>query len=102
MLFIFLILSLVTTIFLTLIYNYFFENKEKITNRNMFKLIGNSGMAETDISELFGVVSFKDDFNLEKKIICYSYREKILKGNRVLITDYDQHKEMYVIDEYPR
>lgn len=97
-----LILALLITIFFSYILVHFFKNENKVLNKEMFKLIGSSGIALTEISELFGVVSFKDDFGFDKNIICYSYREKISKGIRVLITDYNPEKEMYIIDEYPK
>ena len=81
---------------------HFFQNKNKKLNNKLFKLVGNSGTAITDISDLFGIVSFKDDFGYDKNIACYSYREKINKGFRVLITDYNSEKEMFVVDEYPK
>lgn len=80
----------------------FFSNKNKKISSNLFKLVGNSGTAITDISDLFGIVSFKDDFGCDKNIACYSYREKIKKGLRVLITDYNSEKEMFIVDEYPK
>ncbi len=97
-----LILALLITTCFSYIFIRFFKNENKKLNKEMFKLVGSSGIAITDISELFGVVSFKDDFGFDKNIVCYSYREKISKGIRVLITDYNSEKEMYIIDEYPK
>lgn len=101
-LFLILSISILIIILFSWIFIHFFQNKEKILNKKLFKLIGSSGIAITDISEIFGIVSFKDDLDQEKNIVCYSYREKINKGFRVLITDYNSEKEMYIVDEYPR
>jgi hypothetical protein len=97
-----LILALLITIFFSYIFIRLFKNENKILNGEMFKLVGSSGIALTEISELFGVVSFKDDFGIDKNIVCYSYRENISKGIRVLITDYNSEKEIYIVDEYPK
>lgn len=94
--------TLLITIFLSFLFIYLFQDKNKIINKEKFKLIGSSGTAITDVSEIFGIVSFKDEFGLDKNIVCFSYREKISKGLRVLITDYSPEKEMYIIDEYPK
>ena len=97
-----LLAALFITILSSKIYIHFFQDKNKIINRKMYKLVGSSGTTLTNVSELFGIVSVKDDVGIDKNIVCYSYREKIGKGFRVLVTDYDSIKEMYIIDEYPR
>lgn len=96
------IFSLFITIIFSRIYIYFFQDKNKIKNKELYKLIGNSGITLTNVSEFFGIVSFKDDFGKDRNIVCYSYRENINKGFRVLITDYDLNREMYIVDEYPK
>ncbi len=99
--FIILFFSILTTIILTLLYYKLFSDKIKINETEMFKNVGNSGITETDISLLFGIVSFKNDLGENKNIACYSYRDKIKKGERILITDYDLEKELYIVEEYP-
>lgn len=96
-----LLFSVFITLLLTLSYNKYFSNKNNLINVAMFKNVGSSGKTLTEVTLLFGIVSFKNDLNEEKNIACYSYRDKIKKGSRILITDYDSEKEMYVIDEYP-
>lgn len=97
-----LFLALFITFLSSKIFISFFQDKNKIINKEMFKLVGNSGTTITNVSNLFGVVSCIDDFGKEKNIVCYSYRENIKKDLRILITDYDSNKEMYVVDEYPK
>ena len=97
-----LFISILIALLITLVYSNYFLNKNKIFKREMFKNVCNSGNAITEITSLFGIISFKNDLNEDKNIICYSYREKINKGSRVLITDYDFEKEMYIVDEYPK
>ncbi len=96
-----LLILLSITVIITILYSLFFTNKFKINNIKMFKNVGVSGIAHTDITLLFGIVCFKNDNNEENSIACYSYRDKIKKGERILITDYDSEKEMYIVDEYP-
>lgn len=96
-----LLFSIICTLVLTLIYFKLFSDSKKISNIEMFKYVGNSGFTLTEISLLFGVAQFKDDNGNNKNITCYSYRDKIQKGHRILITDYDSNKEMFIVEEYP-
>lgn len=96
-----LLFSFLLTGIITFLYNKYFVKKSVKINNEAYKNIGVSGITLTAISDTFGVVSFKDDLNDDKTAVCFSYREKIDKGKRILITDYDVEKEMYVIDEYP-
>lgn len=96
-----LFIAILSTLIITFIYYKLFANNFKKNKLEMFKNVGSSGKAITDVSLLFGVVEFKNYLDEDKNIICYSYREKIKKGERVLITDYDFEKEMYIIDDYP-
>jgi hypothetical protein len=100
MFYILLFLILITLI-ITIAYNKLFSNKVKINNIEMFKNVGTSGIAITDITLLFGIVSLITDSGENKNIACYSYRDKVKKGERILITDYDLQRELYVIDQYP-
>lgn len=97
-----LVISIFITLIITIIYNCFFSNKIKINNRLIFKNVGITATSLTEINLLFGIISFKNENNEEKNVACYSYRNKIKKGQRVLITDYDIEKQLYIVDEYPR
>ena len=96
-----LLIAILLTIILTLVYNKLFFNEKKFSNIEMFKNVGISGISLTEINLLFGIIAFKNELNEEKNAICYSYKDKIKKGSRILITDYDFEKEMYIVDEYP-
>lgn len=96
-----LFISILIALLLTFIYNRLFSNKFKLNASKMFKNVGISGFALTEISLLFGVIVFKNDLGQDNNLICYSYRDKIKKGDRILITDYDLIKKMYVVDQYP-
>jgi len=96
-----LILLLLSSMLITILYNILFFNKIKKKQINCFKNVGSAGIAETEITLLYGIASFKINENCNQNIVCYSYREKIKKGERILITDYDCEKEMYIVDEYP-
>jgi hypothetical protein len=96
-----LFISVILTLIITLIYYKLFSNNKKILSNEMFKNVGSSGITLTEITLLFGVVQFEDDNGNNKNITCYSYNEKIEKGKRILITDYDSNKEMYIVEEYP-
>jgi len=91
----------IITVVLTYLYFIIFNDKTIKNKLEMYKNVGSIGITQTEVTSLFGVVSFKNDFDENKNIICYSYREKIKKGQRILITDYDLINEMYVVEEYP-
>jgi|ERR1700748_3598791 len=99
--FLVLFFSIILTLVFTIIYNLFFTNKNKSKYIKMFKNVGTSGITQTEVNLLFGIISFKNDLGEENNATCYSYQEKIKKGERILITDYDSDKEMYVVDFYP-
>jgi hypothetical protein len=79
----------------------FFKKIFNIENKNssLYDLVGKTALAETQISSSFGVASIIDD---GKKITCRSYDEVICKGERVLITEFNENDEIYLVDYYPR
>lgn len=76
-----------------------FENNGKKL-KNIYILIGQYGIAEISISKNFGVMSIKTE-NEKRNVVCKSYREEIPKGERVLITDYSESDDLYIVDRYP-
>lgn len=59
-------------------------------------LLGRHGIAETDITNDAGVVIIDN-----KRLICKSYNRYISKGERIIISDYDQNDNEYIVDHYP-
>lgn len=67
-------------------------------NFDEYDLIGSVAVAETKITQEFGVATILES---KKRVVCKTYREDILTGQRILLTDFDPKTSLYMADLFP-
>ena len=64
-------------------------------------LEGREGTAYIEISEKSGVAQVRDRNSALQKIPCRTYDGLVGKGEKILVTEYDEDLKIYKVDKYP-
>jgi hypothetical protein len=96
----YIIIFLLVCIFSFIISYFILYKKNKKDINKKLKYIGECGIAITKINTSTGVLSIKENDNV-RNLMCQSSLGEIRKGSRILVTNYNEDEEIFIVDYYP-